>query len=68
VAGDYVTVHMQFRGHFAGSFGRTKGTGQAIDFIATDLIKITNGRITDNWHIEDNLTLLSNMGVAKVEQ
>lgn len=66
VAGDYVTVHMQFTGHFTGSFGQTKGQGQSIDFIATDLIKITDGRVSDNWHIEDNLTLLSKMGVAKV--
>jgi predicted ester cyclase len=68
VAGDYVTVHMDFRGRFTGTFGKTKGQGQAIDFIATDLLKVTNGRITDNWHIEDNLTLLTQMGVAKVEQ
>ena len=68
VAGDYVTVHMDFRGRFTGTFGKTKGQGQAIDFIATDLLKVTNGRITDNWHIEDNLTLLTEMGVAKVEQ
>lgn len=64
VAGDYVTVHMEFKGHFTGAFGATKGQGQAIDFIATDLLKVTDGRITDNWHIEDNLTLLSQMGVA----
>jgi predicted ester cyclase len=68
VANDYVTVHMDFKGHFSGTFGRTKGQGQAIDFIATDLLKVTNGRITDNWHIEDNLTLLTQMGAAKVEQ
>jgi predicted ester cyclase len=68
VANDYVTVHMRFKGHFTGRFGSTAGRGQAIDFIATDLIRIANGRITDNWHIEDNLTLLSQMGVAKVEQ
>ena len=30
VAGDYVTVHMDFRGHFTGVFGKTKGQGQAI--------------------------------------
>ncbi|NEU97177.1 ester cyclase [Bradyrhizobium uaiense] len=68
VADDYVTVHMQFRGHFTGSFGATKGGGQAIDFIATDLLKVAGGRVTDNWHIEDNLTLLSKMGVAKLAQ
>ena len=58
LAGDYVTVHMRFTGHFTGTFGRVQGNGQAIAFIATDLLKIENGRITDNWHIEDNLTLL----------
>ncbi len=66
VAGDYVTVHMKFTGHFTGSFGQTQGKGQQIAFIATDLVKVENGRITDNWHIEDNLTLLQEMGVAKV--
>jgi predicted ester cyclase len=66
VADNYVTVHMSFTGHFTGVFGRTQGTGQPITFIATDLLKVENGRITDNWHIEDNLTLLQEMGVAKV--
>ena len=66
VAGDYVTVHMNFTGHFTGRFGQTQGKGQPIPFIATDLVKVQNGRITDNWHIEDNLTLLQEMGVAKV--
>jgi predicted ester cyclase len=64
VAGDYVTVHMTFRGHFTGNFGQAKGTGQPISFFATDLLRIQDGRITDNWHIEDNLTLLQQMGIA----
>ena len=67
VAGDYVTVHMNFTGHFTGRFGQTQGKGQPVPFIATDLVKIENGRVTDNWHIEDNLTLLQEMGVAKVD-
>jgi predicted ester cyclase len=67
VAGDYVTVHMNFTGHFTGRFGQTQGKGQSVPFIATDLVKIENGRITDNWHIEDNLTLLQEMGVAKID-
>jgi predicted ester cyclase len=66
VAGDYVTVHMRFTGHFTGRVGQTQGKGQPIAFIATDLVKVENGRITDNWHIEDNLTLLQQMGVAKL--
>jgi predicted ester cyclase len=67
VAGDYVTVHMRFTGHFTGTFGQAQGKGQPIAFTATDLVKIRNGRITDNWHIEDNLTLLQEMGVAKAQ-
>src|SRR5258705_5709793 len=67
VAGDYVTVHMSFTGHFTGRFGQTQGKGQPTPFIATDLVKIENGRIADNWHIEDNLTLLQEMGVARVD-
>jgi predicted ester cyclase len=67
VAGDYVTVHMKFTGHFTGKFGQTQGKSQPIAFIATDLVKVENGRIADNWHIEDNLTLLQEMGVAKVK-
>src|ERR1700726_917081 len=66
VAGAYVTVHMSFTGHFTGRFGQTQGEGQPVPFIATDLLKIEDGRITDNWHIEDNLTLLKEMGIAKV--
>jgi predicted ester cyclase len=66
VAGDYVTVHMSFIGHFSGRFGQTHGKGQPILFIATDLVKIGNGHITDNWHIEDNLALLQQMGIAKI--
>jgi predicted ester cyclase len=59
-------VHMKFTGHFTGTFGQTQGKGQTIEFIATDLLKVENERVTDNWHIEDNLTLLQQMGIAKV--
>jgi predicted ester cyclase len=64
VAGDYVTVHMVFTGHFTGMFGRTEGRGQSVSFIATDLLKVAGGLITDNWHIEDNLTLMKQLGVV----
>ena len=66
VADAYVTVHMSFTGHFTGVFGQVRGKGQSILFIATDLLKVKSGRIMDNWHIEDNLTLLQQMGVTKV--
>ncbi|TDA44198.1 ester cyclase [Burkholderia pyrrocinia] len=64
VAGDRVVVHLRFRGHFTAVFGNTTGHGQAVDFIATDIYRIAAGRIAENWHIEDNLTLMRQLGVA----
>ncbi|WP_454723339.1 MULTISPECIES: ester cyclase [Cupriavidus] len=63
IAGDRAAVHLRFRGHFTGQFGDTRGQGQAIDFQAFDLYRVANGKIVENWHLEDNLTLLRQMGV-----
>jgi predicted ester cyclase len=63
-----VMVHMSFTGHFTGAFETAKGEGQPVSFIATDLLRFRNGRIADNWHIEDNLTLLQQMGIATVKK
>lgn len=66
VAGDRVVVHLHFRGHFTGRFKDTQGNGATIDFIATDIYRVVDGRIAENWHIEDNLTLLQQLGqIAK---
>jgi predicted ester cyclase len=64
VAGDRVVAHLHFRGHFSGRFGDRQGHGQPVDFIATDIYRIADGRIAENWHIEDNLTLLTQLGVV----
>lgn len=63
VADDHVVLHLAFDGHFTGTFNGIQGNGEAIHFIATDIYKIANGKITDNWHIEDNLTLLQQMAI-----
>ena len=63
VAGDRVVTHLRFRGHFTGQFGPTQGRGQTINFIATDIYRITDGRIAENWHIEDNLTFQQQLGL-----
>ena len=64
VAGDRVTVHYRFHGHFTGRWDTTQGQGQAVDFIATDIYRIADGKIADNWHIEDNLTLMQQLGLV----
>lgn len=63
VTGDRAAVHYRFQGHFTGRFGDLQGQGQTVDFQAFDLYRVQDGRITDNWHLEDNLTLLRQLGV-----
>ncbi|PZO82017.1 MAG: ester cyclase [Mesorhizobium amorphae] len=64
VVGDRVVSHLRFTGHFTGSFMGQSGSGQPIDFIATDILRVRDGRITDNWHLEDNLTFFKQIGLA----
>ena len=64
-AGDRVAMLLHFTGHFIGQFGKVQGRGQVIDFQAFDLYRVVDGRITDNWHLEDNPTLLQQMGVVQ---
>ncbi|NKJ02055.1 ester cyclase [Novosphingobium sp. SG707] len=64
VVGDRVVSHLHFTGHFTGSLDGVQGKGQAIDFIATDILRIQKGQITDNWHLEDNLTFLRQVGIV----
>ena len=64
VAGDRVVSHLRITGHFTGRFKGRRGTGQMVDFIATDILRVSAGRITDNWHLEDNLTFLQQIGVV----
>lgn len=64
IVGDRVVSHLRFTGHFTGVFMGRQGAGQAIDFIATDILRVRDGKITDNWHLEDNLTFLQQIGIV----
>ena len=66
VVGDRVISHLHFTGRFTGTFMGQAGAGQPVDFIAIDIVRIRRGRITDNWHLEDNLTFLRQIGAATV--
>ena len=65
VADNYVTAHMSFTGHFTGTFKDVKGDGRAISFREVDIYRVQNGKISDNWHLEDNLSLMQQLGVVK---
>ncbi|ALL68309.1 ester cyclase [Paraburkholderia caribensis MBA4] len=65
VVGDRAVLHLHFKGHFTGKFKDLQGSGQTIDFQAFDLYRVQDGKISENWHLEDNLTLLKQLGAIK---
>jgi predicted ester cyclase len=65
VVNDRAIVRYSFTGHFTGTFKDLKGDGRAISFRAVDIYRVQNGQISDNWHLEDNLSLMQQLGVVK---
>ncbi|MEU3445334.1 ester cyclase [Streptomyces griseoincarnatus] len=64
ITGDKITARLVFRGHFTGSYNGVPGKGQTVDFNAIDIQHVGARQIVEDWHIEDNQTLLSQLGVA----
>jgi predicted ester cyclase len=65
VVGDRAMLHLHFKGHFTGQFKGIQGKDQIIDFQAFDLYRVQDGKIAENWHLEDNLTLMKQLGVIE---
>jgi predicted ester cyclase len=65
VVEDRAVVRYLFTGHFTGKFKDLKGDGREISFRAVDIYRVQNGQISDNWHLEDNLSLMQQLGVVK---
>jgi predicted ester cyclase len=65
VVKDRAVVRYIFTGHFTGRFKDLKGDGREISFRAVDIYRVQNGQISDNWHLEDNLSLMQQLGIVK---
>ena len=63
VAVDRVVSQVRLTGHFTGKLGDVQGRGQAIDFLAIDILRVQGGKVTDNWHLEDNLGFMQQAGL-----
>ena len=62
VSGDKVTARLTFTGTHKGEFMGHPATGKPVRFFAIDILRIRGGRIVEDWHLEDNLTLLQQLG------
>ncbi|MVU82895.1 ester cyclase [Nocardia sp. ET3-3] len=64
VTGDTLTARLVFRGHFTGVYDGARGAGQPVEFDAIDLQRLGGDHtlITEDWHLEDNLAFLRQIG------
>ncbi|MEU6586226.1 ester cyclase [Nocardia sp. NPDC046763] len=64
LTGDTLTARLVFRGHFTGVYNGARGSGQPVEFNAIDLQHLGGDHtlITEDWHIEDYLTFLHQIG------
>ncbi|WP_324784482.1 ester cyclase [Streptomyces sp. H51] len=64
VTGDRIAARLVLRGHFTGTFHGLRGKGQRIRFDAIDIQHVGTDKIVEDWHIEDDETLLRQLGVT----
>ena len=57
LVGDRIVSHLRVTGTFTGSRSGVDGAGQAINYLATDIMQVADRLIVENWHVEDHETL-----------
>jgi predicted ester cyclase len=68
VSGDKITARLLFTGTHKGEFMEHPATGKPVRFFAIDILRIRDGKIVEDWHLEDNLTLLEQLGVVSLKK
>jgi predicted ester cyclase len=68
VSGDRITARLTFTGTHKGEFMGHAATGKPVRFLAIDVLRIRGGQIVEDWHLEDNLTLLQQLGVVSLKK
>src|SRR5258706_12790267 len=68
VSRDKITARLLFTGTHKGEFMGHAPTGKPVRFFAIDILRIRGGKIVEDWHLEDNLTLLEQVGVVSLNK
>jgi predicted ester cyclase len=64
LVGDRIVSHLRITGTFTGQRQGLQGAGQAIDYLATDIMRAADGLIVENWHVEDHERLHRQLAAA----
>jgi predicted ester cyclase len=60
---DLVATRVAARGTHTGELAGIAPTGKRVDFTASDIFRLTDGRIVESWHNVDDFGLLQQLGV-----
>jgi steroid delta-isomerase-like uncharacterized protein len=63
VSGDRVATRVLARGTHLGEFLGVPPTGRIVEFRAFDFHRLSNGKITQSWHLEDLISVLQQLQV-----
>jgi steroid delta-isomerase-like uncharacterized protein len=64
--GNRVVIRWTGRGTHKGNFGRIAPTGKAVTVTGIDLVRISKGKVQENWTNWDTLGMLQQLGVQQV--
>jgi predicted ester cyclase len=64
---DKIVCRQVYTGHNTGSVNGNKPSGKSIRFIAIDILHVRDGKVYEDWHLEDNLTFLQQIGVVNLK-
>jgi len=62
---DKITCRQVYTGHNTGPLGSHPASGKDVKFFAIDILHVRNGKVYEDWHLEDNLTFLQEIGAVK---
>jgi steroid delta-isomerase-like uncharacterized protein len=64
ISGDRAAVRSVCRGTHTGELLGVPGTGKPVEFRATDLHRLEDGRIAQTWHLEDHFGIATQIGLT----
>lgn len=67
VTGDRITARLLYSGTSKLAFNGYPPTGKPVKFAAIDILQIQNGKIIEEWHMEDSLALLQQLNIVSVK-
>jgi len=62
--GDKVWVRSTMTGTMKGEFMGMKPTGKSLDLEGFDLVRFENGKMAEHWGVQDNMSMMQQLGVT----